>query len=249
MYFLSDLSHNALFNRKLNLSHLPKTNTYYAQLKAGVKRGRDALDDLRRRGGRSFEGAYLVGNSGKVSKYTTDKIFDEVSPQKLTKTNPTTLLAVLHNHPRDSSLSYADISLTKPERTIDVKQKLQRPAWAKPAYKITKRPLPAEQIVNTTPGGSYFRSYFKKEIPRHKVKQNYEDVKKIVEQEMKSVKPGTWTDKDHTRRVLVSSHLANRSLANQGVIHYRAKLTPKDRRTLDFWLQRSPKLRALYDGK
>lgn len=61
---------DAFFNRKLNLSHLPKTNTSFAHIKAGVKRGRDALDDLRKITRDNNEGAYLMNpRTGKVGKY------------------------------------------------------------------------------------------------------------------------------------------------------------------------------------
>lgn len=224
----------ANFNRKLNLSHLPKTNTYYAHLKAGVKRGRDALVDLRRRGGRSFEGAYLVGNSGKVGQYVKGKSNYVTSREQLKQT-PKALVSVVHNHPNNTSLSVEDIFNTKPDRQVEI-----RPG--------VKRNLPAQQVVNTTPNGSYYRAYLKSKIPLRNMKTNYNRVFSTVEQEFTTLKPGGLNPKDKERMVFLTSHLANRSLANQGVIHYRAKLTPKDKRTLDFWLQRSPRLRSIYEG-
>jgi hypothetical protein len=234
--FLCDLSHDAFFNRKLNLSHLPKTNTSFAHLKAGVKRGRDALDDLRRRGGRSFEGSYTVNTSGKLGQFIkgAKSSVDSKSQMKI-QPKPGVLGAIIHNHPRNSTLSASDLFNTDFPRKVEI-----RPG--------VFRDIPAEQVINTTPGGSYFRGYLKRDVNPRLLKNEKQKILDITEHEMRQLKPGKWTDKDLERRVLVSGHLANRSLANQGVIHYRAKLTPKDRRTLDFWLQRSPKLKSIYDG-
>lgn len=223
--FLCDLSQHAFFNRKLNLAHLPKTKSGFAHLKAGVKRTRDALDDLRRKGGRSFEGGYTVNNtSGKLGEYFTNKKKNMIDIRTVIQVPPKNgVMSFLHNHPRNSSLSISDLLNTNP--------------YAK------------DQIVNTTPGGSYFRGRLKKEPNPQEIIKTRQKIINKVDYEFRQLKPGKLSPKDLDRRSFIASHLVNRSLANQGVIHYRAKLTPKDRRTIDFWLQRSPKLKSLYDGK
>lgn len=219
-YFLAD------FNRKINLSHITKATTPFGVMREGVKRSRDALTDLAKLGGKKREGAYLVNNSGKLSKYTTDGEKYVVNPFKLTgnKSN-NNVRAVLHNHPVNASLSVGDFLGSSK----------------------------AKQIINTTPNGSYYRGYLKNPDSfgaEKRMKNTDRMITSLAEDVVREYKPNTNTlnSKNFDRLSFIIGHIRNKSLANQGLVHYRAKLTPKDKRTLDFWLQKSPKLKSIYDG-
>lgn len=58
-YFLAD------FNRKINLSHITNATTPFGTMREGIRRTRDALTDLSKRGGKKRESSYLVNKSGK----------------------------------------------------------------------------------------------------------------------------------------------------------------------------------------
>ena len=164
---------------------------------------------------------------------------NSVKSRSQMKTQPKqgTIGAIIHNHPNNTSLSVEDLMGTKPDGRVQIRPNVFAD-------------VPKQQIVNTTPNGSTYRAYLKRETTNSKpFKRNYNKVFDSVDNEFRQLKPGKLSAKDLERRTFLVSHLANRSLANNGTIHYRAKLTPKDRRTLDFWLQRSPKLKSIYDGE
>lgn len=228
MYFLAD------FNRKINLSHITGAKTSFGVMREGVKRSRDALADLAKRGGRTHEGAYIINNSGKVGQYVKG-VERSVQSRALMKAQPKTMVSVLHNHPRNTTLSWTDIANTTPTRKEKVDEYISRN-------------IPAVQVVNTTPNGSYYRAYAKKELNPSMLKRDRQRMLDTVDYEFRKLKPGKLSEKDLVRRSFIAGHLANRQLAQKGLIHYRARMTPKDKRTLDFWLQQAPKLKSIYDG-
>lgn len=244
MYFLAD------FNRKINLSHITKTTTPFGIMRQGVKRSRDALTDLIKRGGKKQEGAYLLNERGKLSQYVTSNkhntvdVMDLLTGKSEVPTRP--ISAVLHNHPFSTGLSNQDFMGTTPPKY----------KYAKVNGKIVSTQVAAPiRIANSTPSGSIYHGYIteagKNMYPSAReqmFKSTYDKMYKTTGEEMKKLKPGKWTSKDTDSWNFVSTHLKNRILSKSGLVHYRAKFSPKDKRTLDFWLQKSPKLKNIYDG-
>lgn len=106
MFFLSDF---AEFNRKINIKAYTKIIkgkvVPVSRSQRTLLRLKDALTDLRRRGGKTHEGAYLLNpKNSKVGEYIPgekDRVFMN-KPYKIDRHK-------LHNHPSDTGFSIQDL--------------------------------------------------------------------------------------------------------------------------------------------
>lgn len=211
-WFLGDFLAN--FNRRINIRAYTKiingkvVNVSKSQRK--LLRIKDALTDLRRRGGKKHEGGYIVPNiNGKISRYVEGN--HNSVDLELGKRHRD--LNFLHNHPDNSGLSLGDL-LSASHGGIT--------------------------IHSVTPRGSWYRAKVVPDLEKYlrdpsKFQQRQSQLIERFLESKESNPNFVVNEKQWDNASAAAQHAFLLDLKERGLIKYRAKLTDKDKRIIKFY--------------
>jgi len=210
--FLVDFIAN--FNRQINIKAYTKIINGkvvpVSRSQRTLLRLKDALTDLRRRGGVAHEGGYIVPTTtGKISRYIAGKeksVVLDLHPNHRD-------LNFLHNHPNNSGLSFGDL-LSASESGIAIHAVTPRGSWYR-----------ARVIPNLD-------SYLK-HPEDFQYRQN-----SLIDMFLDSKEDNPnfrINEKQWDSAAIAAQHAFLLDLHQHNLIQYRAKLTPKDKQVLKFY--------------